>query len=62
MGPAVILRGTQPAVDYYKLLLKELEERVAGGVAAVDDERFRLYWEGMPIWGRLRHIPNCLPN
>jgi benzoyl-CoA reductase/2-hydroxyglutaryl-CoA dehydratase subunit BcrC/BadD/HgdB len=23
-------------------------------VAAVEDERFRIYWEGMPIWGRLR--------
>jgi benzoyl-CoA reductase/2-hydroxyglutaryl-CoA dehydratase subunit BcrC/BadD/HgdB len=54
MGPAVVLRGTQPAVDYYKLLLKELEERVTNGIAAVDDERLRLYWEGMPIWGRLR--------
>lgn len=54
MGPAVVLRGTQKAVAYYKLLLAELEERVADGVAAVEDERFRLYWEGMPIWGRLR--------
>lgn len=54
MGPAVVLRGTQAAVDYYKLLLRELEERVENGVAAVDGERFRLYWEGMPIWGRLR--------
>jgi benzoyl-CoA reductase/2-hydroxyglutaryl-CoA dehydratase subunit BcrC/BadD/HgdB len=55
MGPAVVLRGTQQAVDYYKILLSELEERVKKGVAAVEDERYRLYWEGMPIWGRLRH-------
>jgi benzoyl-CoA reductase/2-hydroxyglutaryl-CoA dehydratase subunit BcrC/BadD/HgdB len=53
MGPAVVLRGTQKAVDYYKLLLAELKERVATGVAAVEGERHRLYWEGMPIWGRL---------
>jgi benzoyl-CoA reductase/2-hydroxyglutaryl-CoA dehydratase subunit BcrC/BadD/HgdB len=53
MAPAVVLRGTQQAVDYYKLLLAELEERIAQGVAAIDDEQFRLYWEGMPIWGRL---------
>jgi len=53
MGPAVVLRGTQRAVDYYKLLLAELQERVAGGVAAVQGEQFRIYWEGMPIWGRL---------
>lgn len=54
MAPAVCLRGTREAIDYYELLLVELEERIENGVGAVDDERFRLYWEGMPIWGRLR--------
>ncbi|MFC2131419.1 2-hydroxyacyl-CoA dehydratase subunit D [Bacteroidota bacterium] len=54
MGPAVVLRGTQKAVDYYNILLRELEERIANGEAAVEDEKYRLYWEGMPIWGRLR--------
>ena len=55
MGPAVVMRGTQQAVDYYKILLAELQERVKNHIGAVDDEQFRLYWEGMPIWGRLRH-------
>ena len=54
MGPAVVLRGSQQAVDYYKILLKELEERVKNNIAAVEGERFRLYWDGMPVWGRLR--------
>jgi benzoyl-CoA reductase/2-hydroxyglutaryl-CoA dehydratase subunit BcrC/BadD/HgdB len=54
MGPAVVGRGTQEAVDYYRLLLAELEERVQHGVGAVEGERFRIYWEGMPVWGRLR--------
>lgn len=54
MGPAVVLRGDQRAVDYYKLLLKELEERIENKEAAVEGELFRLYWEGMPVWGRLR--------
>jgi benzoyl-CoA reductase/2-hydroxyglutaryl-CoA dehydratase subunit BcrC/BadD/HgdB len=56
MGPAVVLRGRQEAVDYYKVLLAELEQRVADGVAAVEGERFRIYWEGMPIWGKLRSL------
>ena len=56
MGPAVVLRGTDVAIEYYELLLKELEERVANAVAAVEDETFRLYWEGMPIWGKLRDL------
>ena len=56
MAPAVCLRGSQEAVDYYRLLKAELEQRVADGVAAVEGERFRLYWEGMPIWGKLRAL------
>ena len=54
MGPAVVLRGTLSAIDYYNQLLTELESRVSGGEGAVESEEFRLYWEGMPIWGRLR--------
>ena len=54
MGPAVVGRGTQAAIDVYKLLLEELEERIANGQGAVNGERYRIYWEGMPIWGRLR--------
>ncbi len=56
MGPAVVLRGTQEAVDYYGQLLAELRERVARGAGALPRERFRLYWDGMPIWGRLRDL------
>jgi benzoyl-CoA reductase/2-hydroxyglutaryl-CoA dehydratase subunit BcrC/BadD/HgdB len=56
MGPAVCLRGGQEPVDYYELLKQELEERVEDGVAAVGSERFRIYWEGMPIWGKLRAL------
>ncbi len=54
MGPAVCMRGTQVAVDYYETLLKELKGWADEGVAAVAGERHRIYWEGMPIWGKLR--------
>ena len=56
MGPAVVLRGTQGAVDYYKVLLAELQQRVADGLAAVEGEQHRIYWEGMPIWGKLKDL------
>jgi benzoyl-CoA reductase/2-hydroxyglutaryl-CoA dehydratase subunit BcrC/BadD/HgdB len=56
MGPAVVLRGYPQAVEYYKVLLEELEERVANKEGAVEGEKFRLYWEGMPIWGKLRDL------
>jgi len=54
MAPAVVLRGTQQAIDYYDMLLEELNEKKKDGEGAIDNEMFRLYWDGMPIWGRLR--------
>jgi benzoyl-CoA reductase/2-hydroxyglutaryl-CoA dehydratase subunit BcrC/BadD/HgdB len=56
MAPAVVLRGTAEACDYYRLLLAELGARAGAGVGAVPRERFRLYWDGMPVWGRLRDL------
>ena len=56
MGPAVCLRATQEPIDYYQVLKAELEQRVVDGVAAVEGERFRIYWDGMPIWGKLRAL------
>ncbi|GAB6193412.1 2-hydroxyacyl-CoA dehydratase subunit D [Desulfocastanea catecholica] len=53
MGPAVVGRGTQKAVDVYKLLLEELNERITQKLGVIDDERYRIYWDGMPVWGRL---------
>ncbi len=58
MGPAVVLRGRKEAVEYYELLLKELKERIKNRIAAVPGERHRFYWDGMPIWGRLRMLSN----
>jgi benzoyl-CoA reductase/2-hydroxyglutaryl-CoA dehydratase subunit BcrC/BadD/HgdB len=54
MGPAVVGRGTQSAVNVYKNLLAELKNRIKEKESAIAEERFRLYWDGMPVWGRLR--------
>lgn len=56
MGPIVVLRGTEVARDYYRELLFELQAKVKQGLAAVPGERKRIYWDGMPIWGRLRSM------
>jgi benzoyl-CoA reductase/2-hydroxyglutaryl-CoA dehydratase subunit BcrC/BadD/HgdB len=56
MGPAVVLRGAPEAATYYRTLLAELEDRAHAGVAAVPGETLRLYWDGMPVWGRLRAL------
>ena len=56
MGPAVVLRGADAACAYYRVLLAELEALARDRTAAVGGEAFRLYWDGMPIWGRLRAL------
>ena len=56
MGPAVVLRGLPVAVEYYETLLAELQARADSRVAAVEGEQHRIYWEGMPVWGKLRAL------
>jgi benzoyl-CoA reductase/2-hydroxyglutaryl-CoA dehydratase subunit BcrC/BadD/HgdB len=56
MGPAVVLRGAEEANTYYRGLLAELGTLAGSDAAAVPGESYRLYWEGMPIWGRLRAL------
>ena len=53
MGPAVVGRGTQGALDVFEKLLAELEERIKNNEGAVEKEKHRIYWDGMPVWGRL---------
>ncbi len=53
MGPAVVGRGTMRSVELYEQLLAELKEKIEKKDAAIEGEKFRLYWDGMPVWGRL---------
>jgi bcr-type benzoyl-CoA reductase subunit B len=52
----VTLRGTKIAVDYYKELLAEMRERVADGIGAIPNEKYRLLWDNLPIWYRTRWL------
>jgi benzoyl-CoA reductase/2-hydroxyglutaryl-CoA dehydratase subunit BcrC/BadD/HgdB len=55
MAIIVCLRGTKEAVDYYRLLIEEVkEEKVSKGIGVIPNERFRLYWENLPIWFKFR--------
>ena len=56
MAPIVAQRGTQVAVDFYRDLLQELEQRVQAGIGAIEDERYRLFWDNLPIWPELRRL------
>lgn len=56
MAPVILMRGSQVAIEYYQTLLAEVEQRLRDRVGAVPEERHRLYWEGMPIWPRVRDL------
>ncbi|MFP5470551.1 MAG: 2-hydroxyacyl-CoA dehydratase subunit D [Bacteroidia bacterium] len=56
MGPIVVLRGTQLAKDYYTELLAELEDNVKNNIGFLPQAKTRIFWEGMPIWGKLRML------
>ncbi|MBN2397268.1 MAG: 2-hydroxyacyl-CoA dehydratase [Deltaproteobacteria bacterium] len=50
----VTLRGTQIAVDYYQFLLEEMQQLAADGIGAIPNEKYRLLWDNLPIWYRMR--------
>ena len=52
----VTLRGTPQVVEYYQTLLEELRERVRQGISAVPDEKYRLLWDNLPVWYRMRWL------
>ncbi len=52
----VTLRGTQVTVDFYRELLQEMEERAARGIGAIPNERYRLLWDNLPIWYRIKWL------
>ncbi len=62
MGPIVVLRGTQIALDYYKRLLAELEDNLANNKGFLPQAECRIFWEGMPIWGKLRMMSDLFIN
>jgi benzoyl-CoA reductase/2-hydroxyglutaryl-CoA dehydratase subunit BcrC/BadD/HgdB len=54
MAPIVTLRGTKEVVDFYREMRDELQERTARGISAVPTEKFRLLWDNIPIWYKMR--------
>jgi len=56
MAPIVTLRGKKEVVHFYEEMKKELQERIAQGVGAVPEEKFRLLWDNIPIWYKMREL------
>lgn len=58
LAPVVSLRGLPVALDYYRLLLSELKERVDKGIGAVTNESKRLMWDNIAMWYKVRDFSN----
>ncbi len=56
MAPIVTLRGTDMCVEYYKTLLAELDDRIAKGIGSIDNEKYRLLWDNIPIWYEMKSL------
>ncbi len=42
--------GSQVAVDFYEKLRDEVEERAENRFGIVEDEKYRLVWDNLPLW------------
>jgi len=62
MVPIVSMRGDKRAVEYYRILRDELADHVAKGHSAVENERYRLLWDNIPIWFKLRDLSKKLAS
>jgi len=56
LAPIVSLRGLPVAQDYYHILQEEVESRVAQGIGAITDERYRLIWDNIAVWYKVRFL------
>lgn len=56
LAPIVSLRGLPVAEDYYDMLRDEVEMRAEKGIGAIRDERYRLIWDNIAIWYKVRFL------
>ena len=56
LAPIVTLRGTPECINYYKTLYAEIEQRIRDGVASVPGETYRLGWDNLAIWYKIRFL------
>jgi len=62
MAPIVAQRGSEAALQFYQKLLAEIEIRVAEKKGAILDERYRLYWDSLPLWHELKWLFTLLTS
>ncbi len=56
LGPIVTLRGTSACYDFYEQLHAEMRARAEAGVGAIANERYRVLWDNLPIWFKVKSL------
>jgi benzoyl-CoA reductase/2-hydroxyglutaryl-CoA dehydratase subunit BcrC/BadD/HgdB len=46
--------GTRMAIDFYTTLRNEVRDRARDKVGVVDNEKYRLIWDNLPLWFNLK--------
>ena len=54
--PLFTMPGLKEPVKLYKKMYKEAKERVDNGVGALEQENYRLMFEGIPFWYQLKYF------
>ena len=58
LAPVNFIPGGPAIVDYFEQVKAEIEQRLAQGVGAVPNERYRLFWDGIMNWNKIGWLAN----
>jgi benzoyl-CoA reductase/2-hydroxyglutaryl-CoA dehydratase subunit BcrC/BadD/HgdB len=53
IAPINFLPGNQALVDYFAGVKAEIQQRIVDGVSAIENERYRVYFDGIMNWNKL---------
>ncbi len=62
MALIVCMRGNEKAVEFFTLLRDEIAEKAARGEGYLENEKYRILWDGIPFWFNLRAMFRSLKN
>ncbi len=48
--------GRKESVEYYRMVLQDVRQRVAARKGAIPEERFRIYFHNIPLWFNLQTL------
>lgn len=60
--PNLVLRYKPETVDHYRKMKAELEDRIAKGINAFPQMKYRVYWDGIPYWFAMKNLSEKLKS